>query len=81
VTFDFDPRRRQNGRLLERLADLKGPVDEPTFLDETAVTKLSTENAWLEAETQRTLPESPWYRSIAIAILVGVTAGVLFLMK
>jgi hypothetical protein len=81
VTFDFDPRHRENDKLLESAADVNEPGDESHFLDEPTLEKLSTENARLEAETERALPESPWYRVIAIAILVGVMAGVLFLIR
>jgi hypothetical protein len=54
---------------------------EQTFLDVPAVEKLSTENARLEGNAAKALPENPWYLSILIVALVGVLAGFLFLIR
>jgi hypothetical protein len=53
----------------------------PSFLDEPEVALLSTEIARLQAETERTLPETPWYRSIVTVVVAGVLVGLLFLIK
>ena len=78
-----DPGYSLNFDLPEVLADAGGSEDEaePTLLDAPAVEKLSTENARLESDAAKALPESPWYLAILIVALIGALVGFLFLIR
>lgn len=80
MKLDLDPAGEQS--VSADLPNVPAILDDKTqFLDESEVEKLTSENARLEDGAARTLPESPWYRSILMTVVVGVSAGAIFLIK